>query len=49
MVVVSVVVVSVVGRTGGAAEAVVVAGQFAEPQFRSVGQQPPPCEAGQER
>ena len=43
VVVVSVVVVSVVGRTGGAAEpVVVVSGQFADPHARSVGQQPPP-------
>lgn len=50
VVVVSVVVVSVVGRTGGSAEpVVVVAGQLAEPHARSVGQHPPPWEAGQER
>ena len=51
-VVVSVVVTSEVGLIGGAAEAVdevVVAGQFADPQSRSVGQQPPPSEAGHER
>lgn len=50
------VVVKLVGRTGGAAVAeelelvaVVLAGQFAEPQSRSVGQQPPPSDAGQDR
>lgn len=53
-VVVSTVVVRLVGRTGGAAFAelvveVVDAGQLAEPHSRSVGQQPPPRDAGQER
>lgn len=51
--VVSSIVVSVVGRTGGAAvaeeeELVVEGGQLIEPHDRSVGQQPPPKEAGQD-
>jgi len=50
VVVVTTVVVRLVGRTGGTGAAEVVeAGQLAEPQLRSVGQQPPPREAGQER
>jgi hypothetical protein len=52
VVVVSTVVVRLVGRTGGsgvALEDVESAGQLAEPQARSVGQQPPPRLAGHER
>jgi len=47
---VSVVSVRLVGRTGGAGVAEEVeAGQFAELHWRSVGQQPPPKDAGQDR
>lgn len=51
-VVVCSVVVRLVGRTGGAGVAELLVdegGQFAEPHSRSVGQQPPPREAGHER
>ncbi len=54
VIVVSTVVVRLVGRTGGSGVALDVedverAGQLAEPHARSVGQQPPPRLAGQER